>query len=153
MKSRKTGFILFSIFKKSQVKYLWFMITLSSCANTGQTSMASNTSDKFFSSGMRPRFLCATQMAYKVVLVCSLLMSTLWKEYPMLVVGSWYRLAWAMSNGYTALYSRGLLPTQRPQLDAGKTKEWWWWISASTDNPAQRWTSREWTVPASSPEQ
>ncbi len=54
-----------------------------------------------FSSRMNPGFHCTGQMAdsvYGVVWVSSLLMSTLWIEWPMVVVGLWYGQAYVMDN-------------------------------------------------------
>ncbi len=54
-----------------------------------------------FSSWMNPGFHCTVQMAdsvYGVVWVSSLLMSTLWIEWPMVAVGLWYGHAYVIDN-------------------------------------------------------
>ncbi len=56
---------------------------------------------KVFSSRMNPGFHCTGQMAdsvYGAVWVSSLLMSTLWIEWPMVAVGLWYGHAYVMDN-------------------------------------------------------
>ncbi len=59
-----------------------------------------------FSSRMNPGFHCTGQMAdsmYGVVWVSGLLMSMLWIEWPMLVVGLWYRQAYVMDNEHRCI--------------------------------------------------
>ncbi len=59
-----------------------------------------------FSSRMNPGFHCTGQMAdsvYGVVWVSSLLMSTLWIEWPMVAVGLWYGQAYVMDNEHRCI--------------------------------------------------
>ncbi len=59
-----------------------------------------------FSSRMNPGFHCTGQMAdrvYGVVWVSSLLMSTLWIEWPMVAVGFWYGQAYVMDNKHRCI--------------------------------------------------
>ncbi len=59
-----------------------------------------------FSSRLNPGFHCTGQMAdsmYGVVWVSGLLMSMLWIEWPMLVVGLWYRQAYVMDNEHRCI--------------------------------------------------
>ncbi len=69
-----------------------------------------------FSSRMNPGFHCKGQMAdsvYGVVLVSGLLMSTLWIEWPMVVVvGLWYGQAYVMYNEHRCILY-GILNAQK----------------------------------------
>ncbi len=59
-----------------------------------------------FSSWMNPGFHCTGQMAdsvYGVMWVSGLLMSTLWIEWPMVVVGLWYGQAYVMDNEHRCI--------------------------------------------------
>ncbi len=59
-----------------------------------------------FSSRMNHGFHCTGQMAdsvYGVVWVSGLLMSTLWIEWPMVVVGLWYGQAYVMDNEHRCI--------------------------------------------------
>ncbi len=58
------------------------------------------------SSRMNPGFHCTGQMAdsvYGVMWVSGLLMSTLWIEWPMVVVGLWYGQAYVMDNEHRCI--------------------------------------------------
>ncbi len=59
-----------------------------------------------FSSRMNPDSYCTGQMAdsvYGVVWVSSLLMLTLWIEWPMVEVGLWYGQAYVMNNEHRCI--------------------------------------------------
>ncbi len=61
---------------------------------------------ELFSSRMNPGFHCTGQMAdsvYGVMWVSSLLMSTLWIEWPMVSVGLWYGQAYVMGNEHRCI--------------------------------------------------
>ncbi len=59
-----------------------------------------------FSSWINPGFHCTEQMAdsvYGIVWVSGLLMSTLWIEWPMVVVGLWYEQVYVMDNEHRCI--------------------------------------------------
>ncbi len=56
-----------------------------------------------FSSWMNPSFHCTGQMAYDVVWVSDLPMSTLWIEWPMVAVGLWYVQAYVKDNEHRCI--------------------------------------------------
>ncbi len=63
--------------------------------------MAFDTLGEVFSSQMNPDFYCIglmTDSMYAVMWVCSLLMSKLWIEWPMVAVGLWYGQAYVIDN-------------------------------------------------------
>ncbi len=65
-----------------------------------------------FSSQMNPGFHCTGQMAdnlYGIVWESGLLMSTLWIEWPMVVVGLWYGQVYVMDNENMHLYRHEIL--------------------------------------------
>ncbi len=68
-----------------------------------------------FSSQMNPGFHCTGQMAdslYGIVWESGLLMSTLWIEWPMVVVGLWYGQVYVMDNE-NMHFIDGILNAQR----------------------------------------
>ncbi len=68
------------------------------------------------SSWMNPGFHCTGQMTdsvYGVVWVSGLLMSTLWIEWPMVLVGLWYGQAYVMEKKTQVHFIDGILNAQK----------------------------------------